>query len=86
MIMYHGYNFQRQLQATNLVVMKKKKTGLSLYASKNRRKVKKKNGKRIGRPRTLKFPRLTKDHDITFGYEEEEEEMLETDDERDMSL
>ena len=80
MIMYHGYNFQQQLQATNLVVMKKKKTGLSLYASKNRQKVKKKNGKRIGRPRTLNFPRLTKDHDITFGYEEEEE-MLETDDE-----
>ena len=63
MIMYHGYNFQRQLQATNLAVMKKKKTSLSLYAFKNRRKVKKKNGKRIGRPHTLKFPRLTKDHD-----------------------
>ena len=86
MIMNHGYNFQQQLQVTNLVVKKKKKTGLSLYASKNRRKVKKKNGKRIGRPHTLKFPRLTKDHDITFGYEEEEEEMLETDDEQDMSL
>ena len=25
MIMYHGYNFQRQLQATNLVVMKRRK-------------------------------------------------------------
>ena len=84
--MYHGYyNFQRQLQATNLAIMKKKKTGLSLYTSKNRWKIKKKNGKRIGRPHTLKFPRLTKDHDITFGYEEEEEEeMLETDDEWDM--
>ena len=79
MIMYHGYNFQN-----NLAVMKKKKTGLPLYASKNRRKIKKKNGKRIGRPRTLKFPSLTKDHDITFGYEEEE--MLEKDDEREMSL
>ena len=47
MIMYHGYNFQRQLQATNLVVMKKKKTGLSLYTSKNRRKVKKKMEKEL---------------------------------------
>ena len=85
MIMYHGYNFQRQLQETNLAVMKKKKTALSLYASKNRQKIKKKYGKRIGRPHTLKFPSLTKDHDITFGYEEEDE-MLETDDEREMSL
>ena len=47
MIMYHGYNFQWQLQATNLVVMKKKKTGLSLYASKNRWKVKKKMEKEL---------------------------------------
>ena len=47
MIMYHGYNFQRQLQATNLAVMKKKKTDLLLYASRNRQKIKKKMGKEL---------------------------------------
>ena len=42
MIMYHGYNFQN-----NLAIMKKKKTGLSLYTSKNRWKIKKKMEKEL---------------------------------------
>ena len=64
--------------------MKKKKTALSLYASKNRRKLKKRDGKRIGRPRNLQFPRSSKDHDVTFGYEDEK--MSENGDERETSI
>ena len=63
--------------------MKKKKTVLSLYASKNRRKLKKRDGKRIGRPRNLQFPRSSKDHDVTFGYEEQK--MSENEDEGETS-
>ena len=55
-----------------------------MYASKNRRKLKKRNGKRIRRPHNLQFLRLTKDRDVTFGYEEEE--MSENEYEQDMSI
>ena len=64
--------------------MKKKKTVLSLYASKKRRKLKKRDGNRIGRPRNLQFPRSSKDHDVTFGYEEEK--MSESEDEGKTSI
>ena len=53
--------------------MKKKKTALSLYASKAQRKRKRKGSlKKIGRPWILHYPRSTKDLDSTIEYEEEE--------------
>ena len=51
--------------------MKKKKTALSLYASKAQRK-RKGSLKKIGRPQILHYPRSTKDLDSTIEYEEEE--------------
>ena len=52
--------------------MKRKKTALSLYSSKVRRKRKKTDTtRRIGRPPILRFPRPTKDLDSTIEYEDE---------------
>ena len=60
--------------------MGKKKTVLSLYSSKIRRKREKKDTtKRIGRPRVLHFPKPTKDLDSTLPYEDEEEEQAMSD-------
>ena len=54
--------------------MKRKRTGLSLYASKAQRKRKRKGSlKKIGRPQILHYPRPTKDLDSTIEYEEEQE-------------
>ena len=54
--------------------MKRKRTGLSLYASKAQRKRKRKGSlKKIGRPRIVRYPRPTKDLDSTIEYKEEDE-------------